>query len=149
MSSRKAQKERARQERLAKQEERRREERRRRLRIVAAALVVTVAVSGLIVLLRPWDDPRADPFSYSSDGAAERVARAGLSPGDGPHVHPKLNVVVRDARIKVPADMGVGAQHVPMHTHEPDGTIHVEGAQEGTIRQFMALWGVAFGPDPG
>ena len=35
-----------------------------------------------------------------------------------------------------------------MHTHETDGTIHVEGAAERTtIGQFMALWDVTFGRD--
>ena len=146
MSSRKVQKERARQERLAKEQQRRRNERRRRLRFAVAALIAVAAVAALVVL-RPWDAQRGDAFGYSSADAPERAARAGLRPGDGPHVHPKLNVVVRDATIQVPGEMGIGAAHAPMHTHESDGTIHVEGAEEGTLGQFMALWGVAFGRD--
>lgn len=146
MSSRKEQKERARQERLAKEEQRRRQERHRRLRVAAAACAGVVAVVGLVAV-RPWDTGSGDAFGYSSDGVTERIERAGLRPGDGPHVHPKLTVVVRDATIEVPGGMGLGPAHAPMHTHDPDGTIHVEGAAEGTIGQFMALWGVAFGRD--
>jgi hypothetical protein len=43
--------------------------------------------------------------------------------------------------------MGLGpGQLQPVHTHEADGTIHVEGAEAGTtIGQFMALWGVKLG----
>ena len=149
MSSRREEKERRRQERLAKEEQRRRHERRRRLRVaLAATAVAVVAVVGLVAV-RPWEDGPASAFSYSAEGAAERVKRAGTRPGNGPHIHSKLKVVVRDEVIAVPSDMGLGAAHQPMHTHEADGTIHLEGIEEGTatIGQFMALWGVEFGPD--
>lgn len=104
------------------------------------------AVAG-VVALQPWDEGRADAFGYTSDGAPERAERAGLRPGSGPHVHPKLNVVVREEPVAVPGGMGIGAAHTPLHTHEPDGTIHVEGADEATLGQFMALWGVPFSRD--
>lgn len=29
-----------------------------------------------------------------------------------------------------------------MHTHDADGVVHVEGAANPTLAQFMALWGV-------
>lgn len=110
-------------------------------------LVVIAVVVGLL-LVRPWDPEPAAAFGYSSDGVAERVAAAGLKPGTGPHIHPKLNVVIRDEAITVPANMGIGAAHQPMHTHETDDTIHVEGAAGATtIGQFMALWGVTFSRD--
>lgn len=147
MSSRKEQKARARQEREAKEQQRRREERRRQLRIAGGAALVAILLAGLL-LVRPWDRGPTAAFGYSSDGVVERVAAAGLKPGDGPHIHPRLNVVIRDRPITVPANMGIGAAHQPMHTHETDGTIHVEGAAERTtIGQFMALWGVTFGGD--
>ena len=148
MSSRKEQKERVRQERLAREEQRRREARRRRTRIVAAAVLAAVVVAAGLLIVRPWDGEPAAAFAYASDGVAERVEGSGLRAGDGPHVHPKLNVVVRDQPIVVPAGMGLGAAHQPMHTHETDGTIHVEGAAgKPTIGQFMALWGVEFARD--
>jgi hypothetical protein len=148
VSSRKEQKERARQERLAKEEQRRREARRQRTRIVAAGVLAAAVVAAGLLIVRPWNGEPATSFAYASDGAAERVAGAGLTAGDGPHIHPKLNVVVRDQPIAVPADIGIGAAHLPMHTHETDGTIHVEGAAgKPTIGQFMALWGVEFGRD--
>ena len=149
MSSRKEEKERLRRERLAKEEQRRRAERRRRLRIAAGASVVAViAVIGLVAL-KPWEAGPPTAFGYSPEGVEERVERAGMRPGNGPHVHAKLDVVVRDEKIEVPDDMGLGSAHQPMHTHEPDGTIHLEGIEEGTatIGQFMALWGVEFGRD--
>lgn len=148
MSSRKEHKERLRQERIAKEQQRRAEEQRRRLRTAGAATLVVIAVVAGLLLVRPWDREPAAAFGYSSDGVSERVAAAGLKPGDGPHIHPKLNVVIRDNPIAVPANMGIGAAHQPMHTHATDGTIHVEGAAGATtIGQFMALWGVAFSRD--
>lgn len=147
MSSRKEQKERLREERLAKEKQRQREERRGRLRMIgAAALVGIVAVAGLVAL-RPWESGPQDAFAYSPDGVVERAERAGMKPGDGPHVHPKLNVVVREKTIAVPGNMGLTPGMQPMHTHEADGTIHVEGAKDGTFGHFMALWGVEFARD--
>lgn len=56
-----------------------------------AALVGIVAVTGLVAL-RPWEPRPQDAFAYSPGGVVERAERAGMKPGDGPHVHPKLNV---------------------------------------------------------
>lgn len=64
------------------------------MRLAAAALIAVAAVASRVAV-RPWDAQRADEFGYSPDGAPERATRAGLRPGEGPHVHPKLNVVVR------------------------------------------------------
>lgn len=148
MSSRKEQKERLRLERIAREDQRRREERRRQLRIAAAAALAAIVVAAGLLVVRPWDQGTTAAFGYSPDGVAERGARAGLKAGDGPHIHPKLKVVIRDKTIAVPANIGIGAVHQPMHTHETDGTIHVEGAEgRTTIGQFMALWGVPFGRD--
>lgn len=147
MSSRKDQKERLREERLAKEEQRRRQERRRRPRVLAAAALVGIIAVAVLVALRPWEAGPQDAFAYSPDGAGERTERAGMQPGDGPHVHPKLNVVVRQKTITVPGNMGVTPGMLPMHTHEADGTIHLEGAKEGSLGQVMALWGVGFGRD--
>lgn len=101
----------------------------------------------MLAAASPWKARPLPPFAYSPDGVTERIARAGLRVGDGPHIHPKLNVVVRDEPIAVPGGIGTGPAHAPMHTHDPDGTIHVEGAASGTIGQFLALWGVEFGRD--
>jgi len=148
MSSRKEQKARARQERLAKEQQRRRDERRRRLRVATAAAVGVALITLGAGIVRPWERGPTEPFAYASDGVAQRVARAGLRPGSGPHVHPKLNVVIRGQPIAVPANMGLGAPPQPMHTHDTDGTIHVEGAAAGTtLGEFMALWGVALSTD--
>jgi hypothetical protein len=149
MAHRAEEKQRRRLERLAKEEEARRRERARWRRRIAAALVVLAITGGALGLWRPWEtdtDP-ASAFSYDADGVQERIERAGLKEGSDPHVHPKLNVIVRERAIPLAPNMGIGAVHTPLHTHEADGVIHVEGAQDATLGQFMALWGVDFGRD--
>ena len=46
----------------------------------------------------------------------------------------------------VPGNMGIGAVHSPMHTHDPDGVMHVEGEPDPTLDEFMAMWGVQLTP---
>ena len=146
MASRKEEKERLRRERLEQERRIERQQRRtRRLRIagtVAAALVA----AAVLVAVRPWEGSPPDPFTYDAGGLPERIERAGLQEGGSEHVHPKLAVKVRDKEIAVPANMGVGGVHAPMHTHDPDGVMHVEGEPDPTLEEFMAMWGVRLTP---
>ena len=80
-----------------------------------------------------------------------RVADAGLELGPmgmAEHYHPTLRVVVRETEIAVPPNIGVdpttGAMS-SLHTHEPDGTLHIEAKRRGqrfTLEQFFKEWGV-------
>ena len=48
---------------------------------------------------------------------------------DGLHWHPRLTIYVRDVKQEIPANIGLGAVHLPMHTHVEDaaqGIIHLE-----------------------
>ena len=82
---------------------------------------------------------------------AQRVAAAGLDLGPmgmAEHYHPQLRVVVKGVEVVVPANIGVDPRTGAMsslHTHEPDGTLHVEAKQAGqrfTLGQFFTEWGV-------
>lgn len=146
MASRKEQKERLRRERLEQEKAIARQQRRaRRLRIAAVA-GAAVVVAGVLAAVRPWEQSPPEPFTYDEAGLAKRIADAGLREGGSEHVHPKLSVRVRDKTIGVPANMGVGAVHAPMHTHEPDGVMHIEGEPDPTLKEFMAIWGVRLTP---
>lgn len=80
-----------------------------------------------------------------------RVAAAGLDLGPmgmAEHYHPHLQVVLRGREVQVPANIGVdpatGAMSA-LHTHEPDGTIHIEADTAGevfTLGQLFTEWGV-------
>ena len=64
------------------------------------------------------------------------------------HYHPRLQVILRGKEVQVPANIGVdpatGAMSA-LHTHEPDGTIHIEADTKGqvfTLGQLFTEWGV-------
>lgn len=92
--------------------------------------------------LPPWPAPTDVPA---------RVASAGLDLGPmgmAEHYHPHLRIVINGTDVPVPPNIGVdpatGAMSA-LHTHEGDGTIHIEADTEGeafTLGQFFTQWGV-------
>jgi hypothetical protein len=90
----------------------------------------------------PWPTP---------NNVASRVTAAGLDlgpMGTAEHYHPHLRIVIDGAEIPVAANIGVdpitGAMSA-LHTHEPDGTIHIEADRAGdvfTLGQLFTQWGV-------
>lgn len=85
------------------------------------------------------------------DDVAERVAAAGLDlgpMGTAAHFHPQLRIVINDRAVPVAANIGVdpttGAMSA-LHTHEGDGTVHIEAdnaADEFTLGQLFVQWDV-------
>ncbi|MGB3921877.1 MAG: hypothetical protein WBL19_01160 [Minisyncoccia bacterium] len=69
------------------------------------------------------------------------IARSGL------HWHPTLAIYVNGEKQEVPPNIGItGGAMMPMHTHEPDGTVHVESAgvvrkDDITLGKFFKIWG--------
>lgn len=68
---------------------------------------------------------------------------------NGMHWHPKIAISIRGEDVPIPANIGLIGGHNPMHTHETDGTIHLEYegiVREGDIRlgKFFELWGKEF-----
>lgn len=100
-------------------------------------------------------DTSMPPWPAPSD-VAVRVAAAGLDlgpMGTAEHYHPQLRIVIDGADVPVPPNVGVdpatGAMSA-LHTHEGDGTIHIEADSVGevfTLGQFFTQWGVALTPD--
>lgn len=96
------------------------------------------------------DGATTSPWAAPAN-VTERVAAAGLDLGPmgmAEHYHPHLRVVVDGDDIPVPPGLGVdpatGAMSA-VHTHEGDGTIHVEASTVGetfTLGQLFTLWGV-------
>lgn len=94
------------------------------------------------------DDAAVPPWPAPSDVAA-RVAAAGLDlapMGTAERYHPRLRVIIDGAEVPVPPDIGVdpttGAMSA-LHTHEGDGTIHIEADSVGevfTLSQFFTQW---------
>ncbi|MBI2443866.1 MAG: hypothetical protein HYV42_01320 [Candidatus Magasanikbacteria bacterium] len=70
----------------------------------------------------------------------EILSRRGL------HWHPALAIFVKGEKQTIPANLGIGAVHNPMHTHDSSGVIHLEFP--GVVRKdnlklgrFFEVWG--------
>lgn len=92
--------------------------------------------------LPPWPAPV---------DVAARVAAAGLDLGPmgmAQHYHPQLRIILNGNDVPVPGNIGVdpttGAMSA-LHTHEPDGTVHIEADTAGevfTLGQLFTQWGI-------
>lgn len=66
------------------------------------------------------------------------------------HWHPQLAIYVKGKKQSFPTNVGVsGGSMAPMHTHEPDGSIHIEmggpvSPDEITLGRFFEIWGKDF-----
>ncbi|WP_460829468.1 hypothetical protein [Nocardioides hungaricus] len=72
--------------------------------------------------------------------------------GTAEHYHPRLRIVIDGKDVPIPANIGVdpttGAMSA-VHTHETDGTIHIEADAAGqtfTLGQLFTQWGVTLTP---
>jgi hypothetical protein len=100
------------------------------------------------------DDISLPPWAAPSDVPA-RVAAAGLDlgpMGTAEHYHPTLAITIDGQPVPVPPNIGVDPDTGAMsavHTHEGDGTIHIEAHTVGekfTLGQLFTQWGVALTP---
>jgi len=67
----------------------------------------------------------------------------------GIHYHPNLSITIKGEPVKIPAGIGLGAVHNPMHTHDADGTIHLEYSgitriEDTRLGKFFEIWGEDF-----
>lgn len=69
------------------------------------------------------------------------VSRTGI------HWHSNLSILVNGEEQEVSPNIGItGGIMMPMHTHEPNGTIHIESSgiirkKDVTLGQFFKIWG--------
>ena len=94
------------------------------------------------------------PWAPQYGGLRQRIDAAGFPPvGDESyHVHALLSVYVDGEQVAVPANIGIDARdriESPLHTHTPDGVIHVEADEPGsfTLQDVFFIWGVEFAAD--
>lgn len=81
-----------------------------------------------------------------------RVADGEFLSKAGIHYHPHLSIIIKGENIPVPANIGIGAVHNPIHTHDPDGIVHLEfeGAvkkEDTKLGKFFEVWGKDFSKD--
>ena len=166
MSSRIAEKERRRQQRVARERATQRAERRARARrAIVAGGVALLAISAVTALLAfGGQDSSASPaaavkgpFGQHYEGLdgrreAARIPTMMQTMGSQAHAHPHLWVYVDGEQVAVPANIGIAPdqdamQMAGLHTHDATGKLHVEGLERATLGQFFSIWGVAFSRD--
>lgn len=66
----------------------------------------------------------------------------------GFHWHPELTIYIKGKRQEIPPNIGLGAVHQPIHTHEDSdkGIIHMEfqgvvRKQDTALGRFFEIWG--------
>ncbi len=110
-------------------------------RIGSAALGTTARAFVLGAVLAASPAQAAIPTGQTVDGvhcdAAEGVAM---------HIHPHLTILDHGKPVAIPEDVGrplAGQCFYWLHTHTPDGIIHVESPtiREFTLGQFFDVWG--------
>ncbi|MEK7098858.1 MAG: hypothetical protein AAB908_03060 [Patescibacteria group bacterium] len=68
---------------------------------------------------------------------------------NGMHSHPTLAIYVKGEKQEIPANIGIGATHSPMHTHTEDaaqGVVHLEFSgmvrtEDAMLGEFFKNWG--------
>lgn len=164
MASRKEQKARAREERLARERAAAvAEKRRRRRNIVGWGVAALLVAAGIVV-----------PFALGGGGSDKASAglQSGPPPwppetanlqkrldaldfpqgqGEGFHFHPVVRVYNDGEPVQIPPNIGIDEGNgtmAPLHTHDPTGKIHVESPApyDYTLGHLFEVWGVEFTP---
>lgn len=74
---------------------------------------------------------------------ADVVSRSGL------HRHVQLTILINGRVQDIPANLGIGVRHNPIHTHDRDSVIHLEfegfvTMDDLRLREFFKVWGKRF-----
>lgn len=116
-----------------------------------AVLVLGLLVWGITALMKD----RANTAKLEVSLSGENLQNI---PMGAIHWHPKLTIKINGERVPIPPDIGIrigrvvdphlsGMQMSPTHTHESDGTIHVENQNPSikpetlTLGYFFYVWG--------
>ena len=80
---------------------------------------------------------------------APKIDDAGIISKDGLHWHATLEIKIKDKAEPIPAEIGLGAVHNPIHTHDLDNVIHMEFAGLVTkddlkLGKFFEAWDKQF-----
>ncbi|MGR3572031.1 hypothetical protein [Brevirhabdus sp.] len=104
--------------------------------IVIGGVVAVVLVGAVYWMAAPAPDKPTDPDVLSLNGI---------------HTHAQMEIYVNGVQKGIPANIGIsdsGAM-AGMHTHDPDGTVHIELAgkvtrDDTTVGKFFDVWGKKF-----
>jgi len=70
------------------------------------------------------------------------------APRSAIHWHPILQILIDGEETRIPQGIGMTGGHIPTHTHETDGTLHMENSKPTkktvTLGYFFEVWGKTF-----
>jgi hypothetical protein len=74
---------------------------------------------------------------------SELIARGGM------HWHAELTIAINGKQENIPVNIGIGAVHNPIHTHDSDNKIHMEFTtvvrqDDIRLKKFFEVWGKPF-----
>lgn len=98
----------------------------------------SIGASALLIIgFSAWISSTQSP---ANSGSPDIVSTRGL------HWHPQLTIYVKGEKVEIPHNVGLGAVHQPMHTHEDLPIIHLEfqsmvRKEDLTLGQFFKIWG--------
>jgi len=137
---------------------------------LAVALIVVLVGSGGSFKVQYVSTPSVDPsklagisttpppWPTNTQDLAARLGAESLPPlgameGQVLHIHQHIDIYIRGQHIGVPAAIGIAQSptvilYAPIHTHTPDGIIHVESPtqRDFSLGEFFDVWGVLFTP---
>lgn len=103
------------------------------LKIFLIAVIIVVSIGLLIWYI----------VSQPTISESETISKSGL------HWHPQLSISIKGKQQVIPKDMGIGAIHQPIHTHDTSGTIHMEmngliTKDQTKLGKFFQIWNKQF-----
>lgn len=92
-----------------------------------------ISIGGVVVALLIGSTWLSNSLQNSDPNV---LARSGL------HWHPLLEIYVKGEKVEIPQNIGLGATHLPVHTHEDLPIIHLEFG--GMVRREDVMLGEFF-----
>jgi len=89
-------------------------------------------------------------FLFSNQQSQEtQVPKDQIVAQNGLHWHPTLLISIKGKQQEIPKDIGIGATHQPIHTHDANGTLHMEmngliTKEQTKLGNFFRIWGKEF-----
>lgn len=89
---------------------------------------------------------------FLSKGGNSSVPSDQVVASNGLHWHPKLTIYIKGQKQDIPANIGIGAVHQKIHTHDEDakdGVVHMEmqgvvTKDDTKLGKFFTIWGKEF-----
>lgn len=105
---------------------------------MSQAKIVWIIIIGGIIAGLVWLIVNQEPLKES-----DIISHNGL------HWHPHLDIIIKDEKQIIPANIGIGISHAPIHTHDGTGVLHLEFSglvikNDIKLGEFFKIWNKPF-----